>query len=152
MPPLQARRPRGVSFLAALEAVGGAICVVLGISYVNALDVIVTELGLSPSSAPDFYTFFIVEVLLGAVGFLLAYGLWTGRRWGVRLTGDVSVASLVYYAGFGSYFIAQYQDYTELTAGVVGLAVALVAAIYVSRPGAKAFSESPADAIAVSAT
>lgn len=130
-------RPHGITYLAALEFAGGVSSVTLGGYYVNVLDGIVKELGLTPSNAPDFYTYFIAEVILGLVSVPLAYGLMEGKSWGGTLTGDYSVASLVFYVGFGAYFMAQYGDTTEITAGIPGLAVAALAAYYLSRPQVK---------------
>lgn len=130
-------RPRGITYLAALEFAGGVSSVTLGGYYVNVLDGIVKELGLTPSKAPDFYTFFVAEIILGIIAVPLAYGLMEGKKWGGSLTGDYSVASLVFYVGFGAYFMAQYADTTELSAGIPGLAVALLAAYYLTRQPVK---------------
>lgn len=120
--------------LATLEVAGGLACIALGAYYVVTLDSIVAELGMSPLSAPDFYAYFIIEGVLGGVALVLGWGIWKGKKWGLSITADFSVASMVFYVGFGSYFIAQYNDYTELMAGVVGLGVAVVAVYYLTRP------------------
>lgn len=137
---LPAKESKGVFILAVLEIAGGIASIALGAYYVNTLNGIVAQLGLSPSKVPDFYVYFIGEAALGAAALPLAYGLWKGRRWGRPLTGDFSVASLVFYVGLGSYFVAQYGDYTELVAGGVGVTVSLVALFYLTRRGTRGSS------------
>jgi uncharacterized membrane protein (DUF2068 family) len=132
-------RPFGVSVLSILEALGGVGTIVIGALALQEVSTVASSFGLSLLRVPDFFTFFSVEIVLGALGVVTAPALWTVRRWGRTMGVYLGVIDLVYTLGFGAYFVSTYSDYTETEAMLIPFIISLAAVFYLERPGMKDF-------------
>ena len=128
-------RPDGVAALSFIEVIAGAGTIVIGAYFLNAVNAIATSVGLGVASIPDFYTFFSVEIAMGALAIPAGYGLWTRKGWGWTLAVYLGVAVLVFSAGMGAYFLATYGDFTETMAMLLPMVVSLGAVAYLDRQG-----------------
>jgi hypothetical protein len=142
---LSSPRPTGLVVLALAEAVGGALTAALAARDLGVVYAYVSLSGIGLLHFPDFLSYFSTLVAVGLAAAASAYGLWTGRRWGWTLGSYLGVAYMVFFVGFLSYFLAQYDDnYTEFQAGAVYLAVSVAAVFYLDRAHIKArFGRAP---------
>jgi len=82
-PAIQPRRPTGVAVLAILQIIIGIVDILTGVILLVAGATLgIIGFGLSAAFAFMLIPISIVLFGLGAISFLLAYGLWEGRRWG----------------------------------------------------------------------
>ena len=140
---MQPARPLGISILAIIELIFSALAAILGVvlavvggSLSSALQ---SAAGLGNVAAGTLTAIFSVIggvlVVVGLVGMLIGWGLWTGRGW-ARII-QIIFAVLGVIGGVGSLAIGAYT-------GVVSLISAAVIVWYVFRPNVKAyFSKTP---------
>jgi len=82
-PVLQPRRPAGIAILAVLQIIIGAVDVLTAILLLFASTTLaIVGFGMSAAFAFMLIPLSILLFAFGAVSFILAYGLWNGRRWG----------------------------------------------------------------------
>ncbi|GCE21279.1 DUF2127 domain-containing protein [Dictyobacter kobayashii] len=98
------QRPRGVTILAILEAIGGVLEVIGGILLLN----VNTTLG-------------IIGIVQGIISLVLAWGLWTLKPWAFWVTAVLSALTVLY----GIYLLV-----TGNTASLVQTIIALAILIY----------------------
>lgn len=132
-------RPEGVSALSFIEVIGGVGTAVIGAYFLNAVNEIASSVGLSAANAPDFYSFFAAEIVIGALAVVAGTGLWMKKRWAWTLAVYLGVSAIVFALGMGAYFMATYGDFTETEAMLLPMAVSLGAVYYLDRPAAKSF-------------
>ena len=111
----------------------------IGAYFLYAVNSIAASVGLGPLNAPDFYSFFAAEIVLGGLAIPAGYGLWSRKSWGWSLAIYLGVAALVFGIGMGAYFLATYGDFTETEAMLLPMATSLGAVYYLDKPSAKAF-------------
>lgn len=68
----------------------------------------------------------VVTLLLGIIGLIVTYGMWTGKGWAWWLTIILSIITIIFNA-------------LSLPTGIVGIIIYLVIVIYLTRPHVKAF-------------
>ena len=82
-PVLQPRRPTGVTVLAILQLLVGAVDILTGVLLLVAgTTLAIVGFGMSAAFAFMLIPLSIVLFAFGAISFILAYGLWKGRQWG----------------------------------------------------------------------
>jgi len=82
-PVFQRRRPTGVAVLAILQIIIGVVDILTGILLLVAgATLAIVGFGISPAFAFMLIPLSIMLFAFGAISFILAYGLWQGRRWG----------------------------------------------------------------------
>lgn len=138
-PPLAGVRPRGLDPLAVGVATAGVVTFLSAASYLQQIYAFTSSLGLSPVGFPDFYSYFGALMVVGAAAVPVAYGVWRGEKWGLAAGTYFSVAYMVFYVGFGSYFVATYGDYTELQAGLLYVVASGALVFYLERGSVKDF-------------
>ncbi|MDG6988615.1 MAG: hypothetical protein JRN21_04730 [Nitrososphaerota archaeon] len=126
-------KPRGLTLLATAVATAGVVTFASAASYLQQIYAFTSSLGLSPIGFPDFYSYFGILMAVGAAAVPVAYGVWRGERWGLTAGTYFSVAYMVFYVGFGSYFVATYGDYTELQAGLLYVVASGALVFYLER-------------------
>ncbi len=132
-------RPVGLVVLTLAEAAGGALTAALAARDLGVVYAYISLSGDSLLHFPDFLSYFSILVAVGLAAAASAYGLWTGKWWGWTLGSYLGVAYMVFFVGFLSYFLAQYNDnYTEFQAGAAYLAVSVAAVFYLDRAYIKA--------------
>lgn len=132
-------RPDGVAALSFIEVLGGIGTIAIGAYFLNAVNSIAASVGLGVASIPDFYTFFAVEIVMGALALPAGYGLWTRKAWGWTLALYLGVAFLVFAVGMGAYFLATYGDFTETEAALLPMVVSLGSVAYLDRQDSRRF-------------
>ena len=79
----QQRRPTGVAVLAILQIIVGVVDILTGVLLLVAgATLAIIGFGMSAAFAFMLIPLSIVLFAFGAISFILAYGLWEGRRWG----------------------------------------------------------------------
>ena len=130
-------RPDGVMALSVVEALGGLGTAVIGAYLLSSLNAVAAAVGLGAANLPDLYAFFSVEVAAGALALVAAYGLWGLRGWGWSLALYLGAAFLVFAIGIGAYSLATFGDAVETEAGLLPMAVSLVAVYYLDKPATR---------------
>jgi hypothetical protein len=107
----QKQRPLGVTIIAILAIIGGiallssgAVLIVIGVGF--------------------------VLILLGIAYFVMAYGLWKGKRWAWTITLIISVISII--SGIFSITTRHYEV-------IIDIIINAVVIYYLYRPNVKAF-------------
>ena len=94
-PVLQQRRPTGVTVLAILQILIGVVDILTGVLLLVAgATLAIIGFAMSPAFAFMLIPLSIVLFAFGAFSFILAYGLWEGRRWGWVLAIILAVIGL----------------------------------------------------------
>jgi hypothetical protein len=122
------RRPVGITIMAILEILGGTLYFFTGILMLFFTSLLGAEIpfndifvGLGSVSGGIF-------LILGALGFLIAYGLFKGSPWARNLALIISFLGIV--INIGSFPIS-----------IISIAIDLLVIYYLTRPHVKAFFE-----------
>ncbi|MEM2904905.1 MAG: zinc-ribbon domain-containing protein [Candidatus Bathyarchaeia archaeon] len=127
-------RPTGITILVILEAIISALLVLSGLALAllgPLLGIALPELVQRPIPsviAAVFFTFFgVVLLIIGIVGFIVAWGLWTGQGWAWTLAFILAVIGIV----LGLFRIGQ--------GGIIDILIDGIIAWYLWQPHVKAF-------------
>jgi hypothetical protein len=119
----QKHRPLGVTIIAILTAIGGMVFLATGIAGVVAAPSLSDLGGVAAATG-------IISLLLGIAYFVMAYGLWKGKRWAWTITLILSVIGII-------------LAIASIALGNVGAIVSIiihgVVIYYLYRPNVKAF-------------
>ena len=119
----QKHRPLGVTIIAILTAIGGMVFLATGIAGVVSAPFLSDLGGVAAATG-------IISLLLGIAYFVMAYGLWKGKRWAWTITLILSVIGII-------------LAIASIALGNVGAIVSIiihgVVIYYLYRPNVKAF-------------
>ena len=126
------RRPRGVSIIAVLVAIQGIFFLILGILALVAVIVAATSTGTTVNGyAITGATVSIVAgvlagvfLVVGLVSLLLAWGLWTLKRWAFWATVIIEIISLL------NSVLAFTQPHANFWSAAVGMIIPIVILVY----------------------
>ena len=129
-------RPTGVVVLAVLQFLGALSTLGIGIAFVSSG--FVTGFGSNYASIIDFG---YVMIVLGLLGFLAAWGLWSAKRWAWALTIALTVLGiLISIFGIGIALASiTFGGVTITTGPIVGIFVALFILYYLTRSEVRAY-------------
>lgn len=121
-------RPSGITILVVLEAIVSVFLVLAGLLFAALIPVIREIPGTIPSSVPGAILAFvgIVMSLIGFVGFLVAWGLWTGQGWAWTLAFALAVLGVI-------------TGIFSLPGGLLAILLDGLIAYYLWQPHVKAF-------------
>jgi len=101
-------RPLGVTILVILQIISGIVDIVIGLLFALVYAVAASFLGMGlPGFALLLLPISLIFIAMGFFSFILAYGLWTGRRWAWTLSIVLALIGLgISTIGlfFGNYF------------------------------------------------
>lgn len=116
-------RPTGVTILAVLEIISGVIAIAFG-AFFGAL---VGSMGIGMMGGDSGVIFGVVSgitVVIGAISFLMAWGLLKGKSWAWTITLILTIISLIF-------------DLPSMN--IIGLIIDIVILYYLFRPHVKAY-------------
>jgi len=130
-PPPPPRRPTGITVLALLQFVGGAIAIILGLVFIAVGPMLPgIAAGLPPMLSALVSILGVFLLVAGLVALVVGWGLWTGKGWAWWLTVIIECLGLV----SGLVSIAS----GDLSA-LFGLAIAALILWYMFKPHVKNF-------------
>jgi uncharacterized membrane protein (DUF2068 family) len=110
-------RPRGVTILAVLWAIGGVIEIVSGAAMSFVLPLL-PGVGEMEKAMSSYIT--VMYVVFGAIGLIVAYGLWTLRNWARILAIVLSILGIIGCAGgIYSMYVMQQLGFAPPTVTIV---------------------------------
>uniref|UniRef100_A0A7C4BAG2 DUF7144 domain-containing protein n=1 Tax=Thermofilum pendens TaxID=2269 RepID=A0A7C4BAG2_THEPE len=127
-PPPPRQRPTGITILALLEFIGGGLTILLGIAFLALGPVIAAGL-------PSFLSVLVgalggVFIVMGLIGVVLGWGLWTGKGWAWWITVILQALSLL--TGLAGVAMGD-------PASFIGLLIAALILWYMFKPHVKDF-------------
>jgi hypothetical protein len=130
-PPPPRQRPTGITVLALLQFIGGALSILLGIAFI-AIGPYMSELemGLPPLISLLVGFLGIGLLLAGLIGLVVGWGLWTGKGWAWWLT--VILEALGLLSGLAGIAMGD-------PSSLIGLLIAALILWYMFKPHVKDF-------------
>jgi len=117
-------RPMGVTILAILEIVSGAIAIAIGIFFSALWGSMGMDMMMDFGGSAVMGLISGIIVALGAVSFLMAWGLLKGKSWAWTITLILTIISLIF-------------DLPSMN--IIGLIIDIVILYYLFRPHVKAY-------------
>lgn len=131
-PPVQLRRPAGVTILTILQIIAGITDILIGILLLAVYGLALEFIGITATLG---FTIFLIPLSIiifafGVGSFFIAYGLWTGRGW--AWTASVLVAAVGLAMSILGLFLGNLTD-------VIPIALDAIVLIYLSRYDVRLF-------------